>query len=287
MTKAKSRKAFLLAVVLSVVSVLFGTIGAYTAARAYASEGVEASTDTVTGYYMTIPLAGCEGKGFKNRQDKLTMYDRAWLQDNSVTFPNLKRSQHQTTVLITFPQIKYAPEGYKEETVFVNGTAVLEFPSSWSWGCNVEVISFQRLNIRESFYNLFLNKAGLDWRTVDDCYIDMTFNIMFLLGGSSNTLCDNVTPIAFTKSVHLYADELPPDVNDPDSPNFDPGTNGGTVTEDKGEAVPWLKTFYDSLSKLFGWNLSYETFLIIFWCIVGVIALALFMTLLRAIFGRR
>ena len=73
MTKAKSRKAFLLAGLLSVVLMLFGTIGAYTAARAYASEGVEASTDTVTGYYMTIPLAGCEGKGFKNRQDKLTL----------------------------------------------------------------------------------------------------------------------------------------------------------------------------------------------------------------------
>ena len=189
--------------------------------------------------------------------------------------------------MLTFPQIKYAPEGYKEETVFVNGAATLEFPSSWSWGYNVEVISFQRLNIRESFYNLFLSKAGLDWHTVDDCYIDMTFNIMYLLGGSSNTLCDNVIPIAFSKSVHLYADELPPDVNDPDSPNFDPGVNGGTVTQDPGKAVSWLETLYRALSKIFNWKLSYKSFCILFWGIVGVIGLALFMSLWRAIFGHR
>ena len=53
------------------------------------------------------------------------------------------------------------------------------------------------------------------------------------------------------------------------------------------QKLNWLQRLYDVLTNLFDWKLSFKTFRIIFWCIVGVIGLALFMSLCRAIFGHR
>lgn len=295
----KSKKCFLPLVCLLVVSALFGTIGAYTGARAYTPEGVEASTDTVTGYFMDIPLAGEEARVMYK-----TDLDTLFHLPDVEKFNYWSRTERQVTLLVTFPEVTYAKEGYKEEPLFVNGTATLEFPSrAWN-GTKIKFLSNLHLNVRESFYNVFVKKLGGDWHEKKTFSGNLTFTVMYVVGShgfgvSDRTQQDPAISVPalqvhskkFSKQITLSVDELPPDVNDPDSPNFDPGVNGGAVTDDPGKKVPFLQSLFDTihdfLKDSFGWNVSSKALQILFWCIVGLVGLAVFMTLMRAIFGHR
>lgn len=299
MTKAKRRKSFLLAGMLLVVSILFGTITAYSTAKAYTPEGEKASTDTVTGYFMDIPLNGEEAR-VMYKSDLKTLFNLPDVEK----FNFWTRTERQVTLLLTFPDVTYSKEGYKPEPLFVSGTATLEFPSrAWS-GTKIKFLSDLHLNIRESYYNYFMKAMGGDWTKHLTFTWNLNFTVMYIVGShgfgvSDRTQIDpdvyipslQVHSKKFYKPITMSAKELHADVNDPDSPNFDLGGNGGTVTEDKGKPVPIVKSVWDTvkdfLYKVFGWNLSSKTVQIIFWCIVGVVGLAVFMTLMRAIFGHR
>lgn len=267
--RTKSKRRFLPIVCLLVVSALFGTIGAYTGAKAYTPEGVEASTDTVTGYYMTVSLNGLE--------TYLSKADRYGQAAKAAGVKYWTRTSVTAAIIITYPEVVY--DGM---AVFVSGNARVSCPAR-GWASEKVVFeSDVRINIRESFYNYF----QLPSVNYGKCQLTV------LLGnegfGLSSGGFHSVENYVFTPQVTFETKELPPDVNDPNSPNFELGDNGGTNPNPlPTESKSLLQVLYDFLSKIFGWNLSFKTFRILFWCIVGVIGLALFMTLMRAIFGHR
>ncbi len=62
---------------------------------------------------------------------------------------------------------------------------------------------------------------------------------------------------------------------------------GDDNPDNRPQKLTFVQRLYDFLTNLFDWNLSFKTFRILFWCIVGLVGFALFMTLWRAIFGHR
>ena len=140
--RTKSMNRFLPLVCLLVVSGLFGTIGAYTGAKAYTPEGVEASTDTVTGYYMTVSLNGLE--------TYLSKADRYGQAAKAAGVKYWTRTSVTAAIIITFPEVVY--DGM---AVFVSGNARVSCPAR-GWASEKVVFeSDVRINIRESFYNYF------------------------------------------------------------------------------------------------------------------------------------
>lgn len=280
MTRNKQRIAPLLVFLMLLVVCLVGLPIQSTALAA--SDYANASTDLDTGYFMEIPLAGNTGEFLS-----VVVKGQAYSGQN---FHWFKRSERQATIVITFPQVNYEKPGFAPEPVFVNGTALMEFPGSATLGFRIDFLKFQQLNIRKEFFHIFLKSMGADWKTDTEASAKLQFKVMIMLGNNGYNMFETIKGKTYDKTytadIHIYTGKLDPGHDDPDSPNFDPGTNGGSVTTDPGKSISWLKSFYNLLTKWFKWNLPYEWFCVIFWTLVGLIALAILLSIKRAIFGK-
>lgn len=269
MTKAKHKTNLKAVVLLLLVGIL--ALAGIVPAFAVQPDGENASTTTATGYYMRISLKGLEtnleGKDAARDDMKLAGGFKAW-----------SRTQKIASFVFTFVDVKH-----EERQVYVSGLALAEFPARIGTGDNVDFKDDVIMNIRESFYNKFMD-CGFSAKS------NQSFRIMVLLANNGYNLYNKGTIVTtknvFTRSVELYTKELSGDPNDPDDPNFELGDNGGQNPNWQPESAEnFLQWLYNSLTKVFKWNLTYTQFLWIFWSIVGVLGLVLIMPLLRRIFG--
>ncbi len=273
MTEAKRKSLVWLFTAVLLLSGIMALAGVSPAFAAMPS-GVDISTTTTTVYKMELPVNNMECYlHIPDRNDMswptLGSYDE--LIDGNYTTPRTG------TVIVTFNDVKY-----ETMPVMITGLCQIKYPSNTPADKIVEFHSDITVNIRESYYNYFTEKAEeTDWSNV---------SFMFVLGNNAygGGRTDSINNYRFTlDGIRLYSEDVTGDPNDPDDPNFDMGDNGGQNANPEPEPdISLLRRFYNWCTDTFGWDLSYGVFLTVFWIIVGVPLFAIAVRLLRLLFGK-
>ncbi len=261
------------AVLLFCVMTLFVVLNAVAVPLAYANpytDGKEdVSSKTVTGYYVTVPLSAV-GQFRYDNPDVDMGYRRKWFTRSTVNI----------TAIVIFRGIKTE----NGKSPFISTNIDLNMPmvglgaKYWFEGD----AAGQKINVRESYY------WGLQAAFAGKTKIEVDIVLM----NEGNAV--GVYPVGGGKvftlgELRFETTQLPPGVNDPDSPDFQWGDNGGSTTPspDPEPAVPLFerigmafRAVLDGTATAADWAIAVIT------VILGLIALGFLLKLLTLVFGR-
>ena len=275
MTQAK-RKSNLLLLAVLLFSGVMALAGVSPAFAVTSDKTVDISSPTYTKYYMIIPTKNLTAFFVQNGKD-------------GIGLKTFSRSDQLVTVNVVFNNVTYTdPENSVTSKVMVSKATTLNLPGHMTTGYEIHFKEDLKINIRESYYNYFAHLYGDGAITLDP---QVTFIALFDGGNEPHTLSTKysywgtVSPVFSIPGIQFRSENVPTDPNDPESPDFDLGDNGGVLIPEPEDNRSLLNKFYDWLSEVFNWKLSYSGFLVLFWSVVGVIGLSILMPLMRRIFG--
>lgn len=279
-TAVKRRKGitlFLLALVcvLTVIFCFSGGSGNMTAKADY-DNGIEISSDTVTGYFMHLNTANFVG--FTNT---------SWM-----AFPNSKwgdfkafgRHTYSLTVMIFFKDIQYKdPDSDITSSLFISKPTDVTLPGSLDHKGNVTLPPVLDINIAKTYYD-YLNYIGNFERVSISMLWRNSAHVVHNEGKcewSSITGKNCFENCVFNISSTFSISQIPADPADPD---FEPGAGGGQQVNPSDKANKSLfEKFFNWLTDIFNWNISYKTFKKI--CVIAV-AVIIVLIILYFIFRR-
>lgn len=241
---------------------------------AESSDGINMGAATVTGYYLDITLDGVTSEcyGLGNYSSTLS----GWMPTlRRQLNPNYwSRADVYCTTIVQFRDVTY-----EDRPVFVSDIIMMNAPAGGLSGDNIDLKGNMHISIHEAYYNLLV-KYGFP----DGEERNTSVELMLLIGNDGAGLTPRGDSKVkgsdyFSVKCTVYSKDVPSDVNDPNSPNFElPGGSGvnqiPSIKEDDLSFWGW----FNSLPKA----IQYGAYVLIV-----LIVLALFVTLLRIIFGRK
>lgn len=228
-TAVKRRKGitlFLLALVCC-LTVIFCFSGGYSSARAV-DEDNEAASKTDTGYYMDADMSNISEAWLTTKDGPFRFCLKAW-----------NRSNVDITVLLLFTKIK---DPVNDKPIFITTHSETNLPAGNSFGMSVNLGKIH-VNLRETYYDIL--KDG-DYSGV---------KITLYYDGQGVPLETNGKSQLFSlTNVKVDTGPIEPGVGD------NGGTDQNPAPDENERVIAGFEKFFDWLTGIFEWSITYATF---------------------------
>ncbi len=220
------------------------------------NEKLEISTTNGTWYHIHLALKG--------ERFYLHDYDPTMLEHPQVALP----AEFDATIIFDFPGVVY--EG---KSVFVSGVCrVANNTSGVVWNYNVVFLDDVSINIREEYYNFFKSDSAKF----------APVNLTWYHNGIGWRCYKTISDLNYYPEVTFSEDPRPEGWNDPNSPNFELGDNGGLDTTSLYVSkFPFIKRFYDWFCRTFNVHPDFNNFVIITLVAAGALLAIILIIVLR------